>query len=419
MLDCYRELTEDWLAIPVIKGRKTESEKFPGARYTVSIEAMMADGWALQSGTSHHLGQNFTRAYGIAYSDRDNQRQHPFQTSWGLSARTVGAVIMAHGDDMGLILPPKVAPDAGRRGADHTQQRRGGRCGRGGSRRASRARMPRRGPAASRPSRGDAPRREVRALGVARRAAAHRRRGQGSRRWQRHPGASRRRHAGDRCRSTGLAAELPSSARGRAAGDLRARSQAPRGAQRRRRPALDELVAAFAERPVFATAPMCNTEECETAVKDAVHALTVRVLRADRPRDGAPCIACGTARRVLRAARPLVLRRRSSGLVDGDPLEVLPEGLDRGSVQVAASRRGERLRDAPRPGSGMTTSRPSAMSCSTTERASPRTRARRAVPRGARPPRARGCSRDRRGCRARARRAPRSRSRAHGRDGDG
>ena len=110
MLDCYRELTEDWLAIPVIKGRKTESEKFPGARYTVSIEAMMADGWALQSGTSHHLGQNFTRAYGIAYSDRENQRQHPFQTSWGLSARTVGAVIMAHGDDMGLILPPKVAP---------------------------------------------------------------------------------------------------------------------------------------------------------------------------------------------------------------------------------------------------------------------------------------------------------------------
>ena len=110
MLDCYRELTEDWLGIPVIKGRKTESEKFPGARYTVSIEAMMSDGWALQSGTSHHLGQNFTRAYGIAYSDRENQRQHPFQTSWGLSARTVGAVIMAHGDDMGLILPPKVAP---------------------------------------------------------------------------------------------------------------------------------------------------------------------------------------------------------------------------------------------------------------------------------------------------------------------
>ncbi len=110
MLDCYRELTEDWLAIPVIKGRKTELEKFPGARYTVSIEAMMADGWALQSGTSHHLGQNFTRAYDISYSDRDNQRQHPFQTSWGLSTRTVGAVIMAHGDDMGLILPPRIAP---------------------------------------------------------------------------------------------------------------------------------------------------------------------------------------------------------------------------------------------------------------------------------------------------------------------
>src|SRR6202049_4925567 len=71
---------------------------------------MMTDGWVVQSGTSHHLGQNFTRAYDIAYSDRDKQRQHPFQTSWGLSTRTVGAVIMAHGDDMGVIHPPKGAP---------------------------------------------------------------------------------------------------------------------------------------------------------------------------------------------------------------------------------------------------------------------------------------------------------------------
>ena len=81
MLGCYRELAEEWLAIPVIPGRKTESEKFAGARYTLSIEAMMADGWALQSGTSHHLGQNFTRAYDITYSDRSNTLQHPFQTS--------------------------------------------------------------------------------------------------------------------------------------------------------------------------------------------------------------------------------------------------------------------------------------------------------------------------------------------------
>ena len=94
----------------MIPGRKTESEKFAGAEYTLSIEAMMSDGWALQSGTSHHLGQNFTRAYGITYSDRENVLQHPFQTSWGLSTRIIGGLIMAHGDDAGLVMPPRVAP---------------------------------------------------------------------------------------------------------------------------------------------------------------------------------------------------------------------------------------------------------------------------------------------------------------------
>ncbi len=191
MLDCYRELTEEWLAIPVIKGRKTESEKFPGARYTVSIEAMMSDGWALQSGTSHHLGQNFTQAYGIAYSDRDNQRQHPFQTSWGLSARTVGAVIMAHGDDMGLILPPKVAPVQVVAVPITRSNDEAGAVGGGGGGRASRARVPRRCSPARRSPRGHAPRREVRALGAAGRAAAHHRRRQGPCRRQRHPRAPR------------------------------------------------------------------------------------------------------------------------------------------------------------------------------------------------------------------------------------
>ena len=110
MLDCYRALAEDWLAIPVLKGRKTEEEKFPGAEYTTSIEALMSDGKALQSGTSHHLGQNFTRTYDISYSDRENKREYPYGTSWGLSSRVIGAVIMAHGDEAGLILPPRVAP---------------------------------------------------------------------------------------------------------------------------------------------------------------------------------------------------------------------------------------------------------------------------------------------------------------------
>ncbi|MEA2681707.1 MAG: prolyl-tRNA synthetase [Chloroflexota bacterium] len=110
MLECYRVLAEEWLAIPVVKGKKTEEEKFPGADYTVSIEAVMSDGKALQSGTSHHLGQNFTRAYDINYTDRENTRQFPFSTSWGLSTRIIGALIMCHGDDAGLIMPPRVAP---------------------------------------------------------------------------------------------------------------------------------------------------------------------------------------------------------------------------------------------------------------------------------------------------------------------
>jgi prolyl-tRNA synthetase len=110
MLDVYARLAEEWLAIPVIKGRKTEAEKFAGADYTLSIEAMMGDGRALQSGTSHNLGQNFTRAYDILFQDKDLTRKHPCQTSWGLSTRIIGGVIMAHGDDGGLILPPRVAP---------------------------------------------------------------------------------------------------------------------------------------------------------------------------------------------------------------------------------------------------------------------------------------------------------------------
>ncbi len=109
-LEAYRQVSEDWLAIPVIKGRKSEGEKFPGAVYSDSIEAMMRDRKALQAGTSHMLGQNFARSAGIEYLDRDNVRKHPWGTSWGFSTRMVGATIMAHGDDSGLVLPPNVAP---------------------------------------------------------------------------------------------------------------------------------------------------------------------------------------------------------------------------------------------------------------------------------------------------------------------
>jgi prolyl-tRNA synthetase len=110
MLEVYRDFVEADLCIPVVKGRKSESEKFPGADATYTIEALLPDGRALQSGTSHFLGQNFARAFEITFQDLDGQRRHVWTTSWGLSTRTVGALIMVHGDDSGLILPPRVAP---------------------------------------------------------------------------------------------------------------------------------------------------------------------------------------------------------------------------------------------------------------------------------------------------------------------
>lgn len=109
-LEAYRAVAEEWLAIPVIRGVKTPAETFPGAVYSHAIEAMMRDRKALQAGTSHMLGQNFARAADIRFLDRDNERKYPYGTSWGFSTRMVGATIMAHGDDFGLVLPPNVTP---------------------------------------------------------------------------------------------------------------------------------------------------------------------------------------------------------------------------------------------------------------------------------------------------------------------
>jgi prolyl-tRNA synthetase len=110
MLGVYQSFLEEDLAVPVLAGMKTESEKFAGAERTYCIEALMADGKALQAGTSHHLGQNFAKAFNITFQDEDRQRKHVWQTSWGVSSRLVGALVMTHGDDSGLMLPPKVAP---------------------------------------------------------------------------------------------------------------------------------------------------------------------------------------------------------------------------------------------------------------------------------------------------------------------
>lgn len=110
MLQVYAEICEKYLALPVIKGRKTEKEKFAGAKYTYTIESLMHDGKALQSGTSHNLGDGFAKSFGIQFSDRDGNLQHVQQTSWGFTTRIIGAMIMVHGDDRGLVVPPMIAP---------------------------------------------------------------------------------------------------------------------------------------------------------------------------------------------------------------------------------------------------------------------------------------------------------------------
>jgi prolyl-tRNA synthetase len=109
MLEVYRSFVEDFLAVPLIHGRKSAAERFPGAEETYTIESLMPDGRALQCGTSHYFGQNFSKAFEIRFLDETNQLQHPHQTSWGVSTRLLGAIVMSHGDDQGLRLPPAVA----------------------------------------------------------------------------------------------------------------------------------------------------------------------------------------------------------------------------------------------------------------------------------------------------------------------
>lgn len=110
MLNVYADFCEKYLAIPVVKGKKTESDKFAGAVSTYAIEALMHDGKALQAGTSHYFGDGFAKAFGIQYQSRENKLEYPHQTSWGMTTRMIGAIIMTHGDNNGLVLPPAVAP---------------------------------------------------------------------------------------------------------------------------------------------------------------------------------------------------------------------------------------------------------------------------------------------------------------------
>ncbi|HXB05228.1 MAG TPA: aminoacyl--tRNA ligase-related protein, partial [Candidatus Angelobacter sp.] len=110
ILGYYRSIAEDWLAVPVFSGKKSPAETFPGAEHTLTLEGLMRDGMALQMGTSHYFGQNFARAYDISFSNKDNEKELCYSTSWGISTRLVGALVMAHGDDSGLVVPPRVAP---------------------------------------------------------------------------------------------------------------------------------------------------------------------------------------------------------------------------------------------------------------------------------------------------------------------
>jgi prolyl-tRNA synthetase len=110
ILGYYRSIAEDWLAVPVLAGKKTPAETFAGAVHTLTLEGLMKDGLALQMGTSHYFGQNFARAYDISFSNKDNEKELCYSTSWGISTRLVGALVMAHGDDSGLVVPPRVAP---------------------------------------------------------------------------------------------------------------------------------------------------------------------------------------------------------------------------------------------------------------------------------------------------------------------
>jgi prolyl-tRNA synthetase len=110
MLKVYADFAEKWMAVPVVQGVKSETERFAGALDTYTIEAMMQDGKALQSGTSHFLGQNFAKAFDVTYLNKDNKPEYVWATSWGVSTRLIGALIMTHSDDNGLVLPPKLAP---------------------------------------------------------------------------------------------------------------------------------------------------------------------------------------------------------------------------------------------------------------------------------------------------------------------
>ena len=290
--DVYEDFMVNVLAIPVVVGRKTDQERFAGATTTWSTEAMMRDGKALQMGTSHELGQGFARAFDISFLDQSGQKSFVWQTSWGASTRLMGALIMAHGDDAGLVMPPRVAPiqvvvvpvtrsndPEGSAAVEEACQSVEAEAGE------VRLRVDRR--EGIRPGekyahwelRGVPLRITVGARDLAAGQVTLTRRVDGESWTEPLEGVGTR-----------LAAHLDE-----AQTRLRARAQTMLEERTVEVESLAALRAAFEARPVFANAPFCARPECEEAVKAASHALTVRVLRRDRSGEAGRCLACGEA----------------------------------------------------------------------------------------------------------------------------
>jgi prolyl-tRNA synthetase len=293
--DVYADTLESVLAIPVLRGRKSESERFPGAVETYTLEALMRDGKALQAATAHYLGQGFARAFDVRYTGRDGGEHHPYATSWGATTRLVGGVVMAHGDDRGLRLPPRVAPHQVVIVPILGEEERSGVL------------------EAAAAAAG-----ELRAAGIRVRVddRAEHRAGFKFNEWElkgvplRLDLGARDLAAGELTvvrRDTGEKRQVPAAGVGAAAAELLDDVQAAlfrdAEAERERRTlrdpgGYDELVEYLRAASGFAAAPWCGRAECEARVKDDCSA-TIRCLPLDEPAAPGACVCCGRAAATL------------------------------------------------------------------------------------------------------------------------
>ena len=301
ILALYKEVCEKVLAVPVIDGQKSESEKFAGASKTYSIEALMGDGRALQAGTSHNLGQNFAKAFEIQFQGRDKTLQYCWTTSWGVTTRLIGAVIMTHGDDSGLILPPAIAPYQVVIVPDPARQLERNRAAevRGDPRSADGRRHSREARCRRKP---DA-RMEVRRIRNARRAAASRDRPEGHREVRGVRGPPRYAREGvdpdGRARRRDQARCSTRSSRGCSI----ARSSSARSTPRRPTPTTSSS-RSMEGRPGFVISPWCGDAKCEADIKAETQATIRNIPKGYDQAPGKPCIKCGKpGRRVIGLVR--------------------------------------------------------------------------------------------------------------------